>query len=182
MSHIVTTPQEISASTQACYDLICLNNKVISVVENDQGTYKKEYKPLVVVGPSGSGKGTLIKSLTSEHPDKFGFSCSYTTRPHREGEVHGTDYYFVTREKFVDMADRDLFIEWCEVHGNFYGTAKEQITKIMDQKKIPILDIDVQGAIKFQKVFPNSNFVAVLAPSSSVLEQRLVARGTENEE
>ena len=88
------------------------------------------YKPLVIVGPSGAGKGTLLTDITTNFKDKFGFSVSYTTRAPRQGEVHGVQYFFVTREDFQKMIDRNEFIEYCEVHTNMYGTAKTQITNI----------------------------------------------------
>lgn len=101
------------------------------------------YKPLVMVGPSGAGKGTLIDDLKKQYEKKFGFSVSYTTRAPRQGEVNGVHYYFVTREVFQQMIDRNEFIEYCEVHTNMYGTAKSQITGIQKENKIPLLDIDV---------------------------------------
>ena len=91
---------------------------------------KTLHKPLVVVGPSGAGKGTLIDFMKEKFPDKFGFSVSYTTRPPRQGEQDGVHYNFVTQEKFKQMIANDEFIEHCQVHDKMYGTAKEQITKI----------------------------------------------------
>ena len=132
-------------------------------------------------GPSGAGKGTLIDFLTSKFPDKFGFSVSYTTRQPRKGEVDGVQYNFVTVEKFKQMIANDEFIEHCEVHTNFYGTAKSQIAKIQAAQKIPLLDIDVQGAIKFYAAFPDSNFVAILPTSLNKLEARLRKRKTDSE-
>lgn len=85
---------------------------------------------MIVVGPSGVGKGTLIEHLTKKHPDSFGFSVSYTTRAPRQGEVHGENYFFVTKDEFKKMIPQNDFIEWCEVHGNYYGTAKAQIVSI----------------------------------------------------
>lgn len=95
---------------------------------------------------------------------------SYTTRAPRQGEVDGVHYYFVTREVFQQMIDRNEFIEYCEVHTNMYGTAKSQITGIQKENKIPLLDIDVQGAIKFEKAFPDSNFIAIIPPSVEALK------------
>jgi guanylate kinase len=83
-----------------------------------------------MVGPSGAGKGTLIGDLKNSYEKKFGFSVSYTTRAPRQGEENGVHYYFVTREIFQQMINRDEFIEYCEVHTNMYGTAKSQITGI----------------------------------------------------
>ena len=91
-----------------------------------------KFKPIIIVGPSGVGKSTLIKSLTEKHPNKFGFSVSYTTRAARPGEVHGKSYFFVSKEEFKKMIEKDDFIEWCEVHTNMYGTAKSQINSIRD--------------------------------------------------
>jgi len=141
----------------------------------------KLYKPLVVVGPSGAGKGTLLTPLLGVWEDKFGFSVSYTTRAPREGEVDGKHYNFVTQEVFKKMIANDDFIEWCEVHTNMYGTSKSYIQKIQQENKIPVLDIDVQGALKFQKVFPDSNYIFILPPSIAALRERLVKRGTETE-
>ena len=94
---------------------------------------KTPYKPLVMVGPSGAGKGTLLGELNEKYPEKFGFSVSYTTRPPRKGEVDGKDYNFVTMEKFDTMIANDEFIEHCNVHGKKYGTSKAYIKKIQDE-------------------------------------------------
>ena len=82
------------------------------------------YKPIIILGPSGVGKSTLIKELNVKYPDSFGFSISYTTRAPRKGEQHGINYFFVSKNDFEKLIDQDDFIEWCEVHGNYYGTAK----------------------------------------------------------
>ena len=89
----------------------------------DNSKYKN--KPFIIVGPSGVGKSTLIKAFEAVHPGKLGFSVSYTTRKPREGEKHGVNYFFIEKEEFKSMIDKDEFIEWCEVHGNYYGTAKK---------------------------------------------------------
>lgn len=112
----------------------------------------------------------------------FAFSVSYTTRNIRPNEVDGVHYNFVTKEKFIAMEKNEEFIETASVHGNFYGTAKAGITLIQDQKKIPLLDINVQGAIKFERKFTHSNFVFVCPPSILEMSERLVKRGTESEE
>ncbi len=87
------------------------------------------FKPLVIVGPSGAGKGTLLSEITSKY-DKFSFSVSHTTRKPREGEVNGFQYNFVSMERFQEMIKNDEFIEYCEVHSNMYGTTKSQISSI----------------------------------------------------
>lgn len=94
--------------------------------------YEVPFSPLVVVGPSGAGKGTMIAALQKEFPNMFAFSVSYTTRNIRSNEVDGVHYNFVTKEKFIAMEKNDEFIETASVHGNFYGTAKAGITKIQD--------------------------------------------------
>lgn len=121
------------------------------------------YKPLVIVGPSGAGKGTILGDIMAH--DSFKFSVSYTTRQPRQGEQNGVHYFFVTKDEFQKMIDQDSFIEYFNVHSNFYGTTKAQIKDIQKNEKIPLLDIDVQGALKFEKAFPEANFVAIV-PSS----------------
>ena len=119
--------------------------------------------------------------MTEKFPEKFGFSVSYTTRPPRAGEVNGVHYNFVTMDKFKEMIAKNEFIEHCQVHDKMYGTAKAAIHKIQNEKKIPLLDIDIQGALKFEKAFPDSNFLTVLPKSLAQLRERLIKRGTENE-
>ena len=103
----------------------------------------QEYKPLVIVGPSGAGKGTLIAKLTQKYPDRFGFSVSFTTRAPRAGEVNGVHYFFVDHDQFKAKIEKDEFIEYCQVHTNFYGTEKAQIREFSEKKIIPLLDIDI---------------------------------------
>ena len=88
------------------------------------------YKPIIIVGPSGVGKSTLIKVLTDKYPTSFGFSVSFTTRAPRAGEEHGKNYFFVDHSEFEGMIEKNDFIEWCKVHSNMYGTAKSQIRSI----------------------------------------------------
>ena len=82
------------------------------------------------MGPSGAGKGTLIESFKAEYGEKIGFSVSYATRDPRKGEVNGVHYNFITKEEFEKMKENNEFIEWCPVHGNYYGTGKKQIEEI----------------------------------------------------
>ena len=91
---------------------------------------ESQFKPIIIVGPSGVGKSTLIKVLTDKYPNSFGFSISYTTRQPRAGEQHGVNYYYVEKSEFEEMIAKDDFIEWCQVHANMYGTAKSQIRSI----------------------------------------------------
>lgn len=101
------------------------------------------HKPLVICGASGVGKGTLIDGLMKAPGNIFRFSVSYATRAPRAGEVDGVNYNFVTKEVFEKMIKEDAFIEYANVHGNYYGTAKNQIKKIQSENCIPLLDIDV---------------------------------------
>ena len=142
---------------------------------------------LVVSGPSGAGKSTIIKRLKKSVGDSLHFSVSCTTRKPREGEVDGVDYYFVSTNSFKKkIADGD-FIEWCEVHGNYYGTL---ISEVVDRLKVGedvLLDVDVQGAIKIKDVDnlvikDCAEYVFIGPPSFDALEERLRGRGTETEE
>lgn len=140
--------------------------------------------PLVLCGPSGSGKSTLMKKLIAEFEDSFGFSVSHTTRSPRPGEEDGTDYHFSTREEMKSMIENNEFVENAEFSGNMYGTSKKSIQDVLDNGKICILDIDVQGVKAIKKVedIPKPLYVFMKPPSLQVLEERLRARGTETEE
>jgi guanylate kinase len=153
-----------------------------AAISQDPALASSKFKPIIIVGPSGVGKSTLINYLTSKHPDKFGFSVSFTTRGIREGEQHGVNYNYVSKEEFQGMIDQDDFIEWCQVHSNMYGTAKSQINSIKAREQIPLLDIDIQGTEKFLKAFPETNTLFILPTSIEALETRLRGRGTETEE
>jgi len=142
----------------------------------------KSEKPLIIAGPSGVGKGTLVKWLINTYPDKFQMSVSYTTRKPREGEVHAREYYFVTKEEFMQEVAKNSFLEYCEVHGNFYGTHKGVVRQIIERNKICILEIDVQGAQKIYDSGVGCNYVFLKPPSIDALKQRLNIRGTDNEE
>ena len=155
---------------------------------NDQGELKPQHqlpRPIVICGPSGVGKGTIINALLQKFPsDKFGFSVSHTTRQPRPGEVNGTHYHFVTVDQIQTDIAEGKFLEYAEVHGNYYGTSLEAVQSVQSQGKLCILDIDVQGVqtIKSQNKLPDALFVFVAPPSVDNLEQRLRGRGTETEE
>ncbi len=135
---------------------------------------------LVLSGPSGAGKSTLIRTIM-EHEENLYFSISTTTRPMREGEVEGKDYFFVSREEFEKEIEAGEFLEWANVHGNYYGTSIKPIKKALDEGKLVLFDIDVQGFMSIKK----SPFAKILTsvfvttPSMSELEKRLVARGSD---
>jgi guanylate kinase len=138
---------------------------------------------LVVSGPSGSGKTSLARSVCEELGDKAYFSISTTTRPKRPGEKDGVDYFFVTKDEFLKDIEEGYFLEWAEVHGNFYGTSKRQIDKALREGKIVFLDIDVQGHENVRKAYPNiTTSVFVTTKNEKILIERLKKRGTETEE
>lgn len=139
--------------------------------------------PLVVCGPSGVGKGTVIESLRNRFPpDVFGFSVSHTTRQPRPGEIHGQHYNFATQEEIQTDIDQGLFVEHALVHGNYYGTSKQAIEVLQSEGKITILDIDMQGVISVKESGIPAKYVFIAPPSRSELEDRLRGRGTETEE
>ncbi|CAL57290.1 Guanylate kinase [Ostreococcus tauri] len=139
-------------------------------------------RPLVVVGPSGVGKGTLIAMLQREFPDKFGFSVSHTTRAPRPGEVNGTHYNFVDKATMERDIASGKFLEHANVHQNIYGTSFAAVRAVSKQGRICILDIDVQGAEAVKKSTLNAAYVFIAPPSMEELEKRLRGRGTEAED
>lgn len=137
---------------------------------------------LVICAPSGAGKTTLTKRLLKEFPN-LSYSVSCTTRPPRPGEVEGVDYYFVDREKFLDMRAQNAFAEWAEVHGNFYGTPLSNTWDKLNSGQDVIFDIDVQGACQLKhNLGALGAFVFISPPSKAELLRRLRERGTESDE
>jgi len=138
---------------------------------------------LVVSGPSGSGKTSLARSVCEELGEKAYFSISTTTRPIRKGEENGVDYFFINKEEFLKDIENGYFLEWAEVHGNFYGTSKRQINEALKKGKIVFLDIDVQGHEAVRKDYPDIvTSVFVTTKNKKILFERLNQRGTETEE
>lgn len=135
----------------------------------------------VVSAPSGAGKTTLVRGLLANDPE-VKLSISYTTRPARAGEEDGRDYYFVSRERFQEMANRGDFLESAEVYGNFYGTSHQWVRDQMATGQDILLEIDTQGAAQVRKLFPNCIGIFVLPPSLGVLETRLRERGKDSPE
>lgn len=139
--------------------------------------------PLVVCGPSGVGKGTVIESLRKRFPpDVFGFSVSHTTRQPRPGEIDGQHYTFTTKEKIQTDIEQGLFVENALVHGNYYGTSKTAIQVLQEEGKITILDIDMQGVKSVKESGISARYVFIAPPSREELEDRLRGRGTETDE
>ncbi|KAJ2060896.1 guanylate kinase [Coemansia sp. S146] len=138
-------------------------------------------KPIVVFGPSGTGKSTLLKRLFAEYPTEFGFSVSNTTRQPRAGEANGIDYHFLTREQFIAAIELKEFIEHAEFSGNMYGTTVQAVKDVADSGRMCILDIDVQGVKSVKNTDLGARFVFVAPPSEEELERRLRSRGTDDE-
>ncbi|MFW5981136.1 MAG: guanylate kinase [bacterium] len=134
----------------------------------------------VLSGPSGVGKGTVLERLLEKY-DGIDFSTSCTTREKRPGEVEGEDYFFISVEEFFQMVEEKKFIEWAQVHNNYYGTPKEYVEKSIEKGEDIILDIDIQGASVVNKLYPEAIFVFLLPPSMDELESRLDKRGTEDQ-
>jgi len=133
----------------------------------------------IITSPSGGGKGTLIREVLRSVP-KVGYSVSFTTRAQRAGEEHGREYYFVSRKEFEKKVADGEFLEWANVHGNFYGTSKVQVESELNLGRDIILEIDVQGAQIVKKQVPDAVGVFILPPSFEVLRERLLARKTES--
>ena len=136
---------------------------------------------IIISSPSGGGKGTLIKEILKTTAD-IGYSVSYTTRTPREGETDGRDYLFVSYREFSDLIKQDEFLEYAEVHGNFYGTSKTRVDHEIENGRDVILEIDVQGAGNIVKNFPEAVSIFILPPSFEILRERLTARATETNE
>jgi len=135
----------------------------------------------VVSSPSGGGKGTLIRRVLDTVPN-LSYSVSYTTRTPRNGEVHGREYFFVNRETFEAMVRANEFLEWALVHGNLYGTARQQVALETAAGTDIVLEVDVQGAASIRNLTMDTVSVFILPPSYEILRRRLVARGTDSEE
>lgn len=140
----------------------------------------KTGKLVVVSGPSGVGKGTIVKTLVSRRADVVE-SVSCTTRAPREGEVHGREYYFLTKEDFLRRVQEDDFLEYDEHFGNFYGTPKSFVREKLKEKSV-ILEIDVVGGLNAKKAFPDCYLVMIVPPSVEELKRRLISRNSETEE
>jgi guanylate kinase len=135
----------------------------------------------VVSSPSGGGKGTLIQRVLGRLPN-LSYSVSYTTRKPRNGEVHGREYFFVSREEFSQMVEKNDFLEWATVHSHLYGTSRSQVAHDVSLGRDIVLEVDVQGAASIRNLIHDAVSVFILPPSLEVLRKRLIARGTDSEE
>lgn len=136
---------------------------------------------IVISGPSGAGKGTICKALLDKRKD-IEVSVSATTRQPRAGEVDGVNYHFLTKEQFVEKVEKDGFLEYAEVYGNYYGTPKSNVDEILDAGRNVILEIDIQGALKVKEKATEGVFIFILPPSMEELKQRIIKRGSETPE
>lgn len=136
---------------------------------------------IVLSGPSGVGKGTVCSVLRKEQSDIV-YSVSATTRSPRIGEVEGINYFFKTREAFQQMIQNNELLEWAEYVGNYYGTPRRFVEETIQQGKDIILEIEVQGALKVKQTYPEGIFIFLIPPSLAELKNRIIHRGTENDE
>ena len=140
---------------------------------------------IVISGPSGVGKGTLIDRVKKEYPDAFAVSVSHTSRAPRPNEVNGTHYHFSTKDEMLAMEQRGEFVEMCTVHGNCYGTSMAALDAVRKSGKVCIIECDVQGSQKIKASFAKAKsdlkvaYMFIAAPSMSELEARITSRGGE---
>ena len=137
---------------------------------------------VVVSGFSGAGKGTIMKRLMEKRGDNYALSVSATTRNPRPGEVHGREYFFVDKEEFERMIEQDELVEYARYVDNYYGTPRKYVEEQLSAGKNVILEIEIQGALKIKKKFPETILMFVATPSASILKERLVGRGTETQD
>jgi len=133
----------------------------------------------VISAPSGAGKTTLTGQVLKQFP-QLSYSISHTTRKPRQGEIHGQDYFFIDEQEFQTRIAQDQWIEWAQVHGNFYGTDKAFVSEKLEKGENLLLDIDVQGAKQIMNSDLGLVSIFILPPSIEVLEQRLESRGTDS--
>ncbi|TGN13777.1 guanylate kinase [Leptospira ilyithenensis] len=135
----------------------------------------------IISSVAGGGKSTIISRILAIHPE-FYFSISCTTRAPRPGDIPGVTYYFLTVGEFKKKIEEDQFYEWASVHGNYYGTLKDPIHKAISEKKVVLLDLDVQGAKTVKALRPESVSIFIQPPSRDIWIERLIKRGTDSEE
>ncbi|MEH1871707.1 guanylate kinase [Nostoc sp.] len=136
---------------------------------------------IVLTGPSGVGKGTLMRSLLKRHPELY-YSVSVTTRSPRPGEIDGKDYYFISRSKFEQLLAEGEFLEWAEFAGNYYGTPREAVLNQIHLGKLVVLEIELKGARQIRASFPSAFSIFILPPSFDQLEKRIRDRAQDSEE
>ena len=137
---------------------------------------------IIISGTTCAGKGTVIKKLLEKN-DNLALSISYTSRPKRENEIEGVDYYFVTKEEFEEKIKNGDFLEYAQVqYDAYYGKKKKEVIDLLNSGKDCILEIDVQGAKQIKKLYPETILIFIMAPSMNEVKKRIKARGMENNE
>jgi guanylate kinase len=142
------------------------------------------HKIIILTAPSGAGKTSITRFLLNKYPDRLAFSISAATRKARGSEKNGVDYYFLSEEDFKQKIQHEEFLEWEMVYeGKYYGTLKSEMNRIWSEGKVPLLDIDVKGAIHVEQQYPEATLSLFIEPPSiDELKRRLRSRGTESEE
>jgi guanylate kinase len=157
----------------------------MQVLPTHIGANTKECPPLgkliVLTGPSGVGKGTLMNAILQRYPELH-YSVSATTRSPRPGEVNGKNYHFITRSEFEKLVTQEEFLEWAEFAGNFYGTPREAVLNYIQSGELVVLEIELEGARQIRHTFPSALSIFILPPSFAELEKRIRGRGQDTEE
>ena len=153
-----------------------------SAQTENNGLRPEQNKVLVVVGPSGVGKDTLMQKVFDKHPNVFKKGVTHTSRKMRNGEKEGYNYYYVTEEEFLKMKDEDKFVEFNYYNKNYYGLSKMELKNQTKGDKILYVIIDINGAKNVNKAKIPANYVAILPPNEETLNERLKGRGTESED
>jgi guanylate kinase len=135
---------------------------------------------VVISAPSGAGKSTIARAILETHPS-LRFSVSATTRPVREGEQEGREYFFLSKEEFRRRIEADEFVEWEEIYGNYYGTLRREVDRALEEGRHILFDIDVKGGLSIRKRYPESLLIFIRPPSLRVLNERLRNRKTDDE-
>lgn len=137
---------------------------------------------LVISGPSGAGKGTICKALVEKHPESMQCSISATSREVRPGEIEDKTYYYIGKEKFMENIEKDHFLEYAEVYGNYYGTLIEEVQRLFSLKADVILEIEMQGALQIRKKSKDAVLIFIMPPSFKELRDRLLKRNRDRKE
>jgi guanylate kinase len=147
-------------------------------------TINNQQKIIIITAPSGAGKTSITRYLLDKYSDKLAFSISAATRQPRGDEQNGRHYYFMSVAEFTNKIQHEEFVEWEMVYdGKYYGTLKSELHRIWNEGKVPVLDIDVKGAIHIQQQYPETTLsIFIEPPSVDELKRRLMSRGTESEE
>lgn len=158
---------------------------MMQILPNHSGVTTPEYpspgRLIVLTGPSGVGKGTLMQALLKRHPELY-YSVSATTRSPRPGEINGQHYYFIDRSKFEELLAENEFLEWAEFAGNYYGTPRKAVLNQIKSGKLVVLEIELEGARQIRASFPNALGIFILPPSLSELENRIRGRAQDTED